>query len=138
MPAKRTHSVTRSFWRFFEISLFFLVSVLGYNFLAKATSINAKSKSREHAERSGTIVALPVELSLERFFSGIAAPSCPQPIVTDCHDSSLSPCKQFYAMRFPALQPHTDLFRLHATLRSNLVIPPCIPSLLQQKQVLII
>ena len=138
MSVKRRHSVSRSFWRFFEISLFFLVSVLGYNFLAKATSVNAKLKSREHAERSGTIASLPVEPSLELFFPDTAARSCPQPIVTDCRESSLSPGKLFYAGQFPIPRLHTDPFRLHATLRSCFTVPPCIPSLLQQKQVLII
>ncbi len=136
MPAKRTHSVSRSFWRFFEISLFFLVSVLGYNFLAKATSVSAKSKSREHAERPGTIASLPVEPSLELFFRDIAAPSCLQAV--DCRESSQSPGKLFYAERFPILRRHADLYRLHAALRSGFTVPPCIPSLLQQKQVLII
>ncbi len=49
MSAPVKQNISRSLWRFFEISLFFLVSVLGYNFLAKTTSFNAKSKSNEHA-----------------------------------------------------------------------------------------
>lgn len=45
VPGK--HNISRSVWRFLEISLFFLVSVLGYSFLAKTSTFNAKSKSKE-------------------------------------------------------------------------------------------
>ncbi len=51
MPSPVKHNISRTLWRFLEISLFFLVSVLGYSFLAKTTTCNAKSKSKENSSR---------------------------------------------------------------------------------------
>ncbi len=51
MPASEKHTISRTLWRFLEISLFFAVSVLGYNFLAKTSSCNTKSKSKETFSR---------------------------------------------------------------------------------------
>lgn len=51
MPAIRKNNISRTLWRFLEISLFFAVSVLGYSFLAKTSSCNAKSKSKETFSR---------------------------------------------------------------------------------------
>lgn len=51
MPALGKHNISRTLWRFLEIFLFFVVSVLGYNFLAKTSSFSAKSKSKETFSR---------------------------------------------------------------------------------------
>ncbi|MCG8343307.1 MAG: hypothetical protein MI684_10790 [Chlorobiales bacterium] len=51
MPAVGKNNISRTLWRFLEISLFFAVSVLGYSFLAKTSSCNAKSKSKETFSR---------------------------------------------------------------------------------------
>jgi hypothetical protein len=51
MPVSGKYNISRTLWRFLEIILFFLVSVLGYSFLAKTSSFNAKSKSKEHSLR---------------------------------------------------------------------------------------
>lgn len=42
----RKHTVGRNILRVFEIALFFVVSVLGYGLMVKASSFNAKSKTR--------------------------------------------------------------------------------------------
>lgn len=39
-------NISRSIWRFFEIALFFVVSVVGFSMYAKTTTLNAKQKSR--------------------------------------------------------------------------------------------
>jgi len=39
-------NISRSVWRFFEIALFFVVSVVGFSMYAKTTTFNAKQKSR--------------------------------------------------------------------------------------------
>ena len=51
MSVPDKHNISRTLWRIVEISLFFLVSVLGHNFLAKTSTFNAKSKSREHSSK---------------------------------------------------------------------------------------
>jgi hypothetical protein len=58
----RPADITRNVLRFFEIALFFAVSVLGYSLLAKASTFSAKSKSRSHSvllqenpEKKGTV-----------------------------------------------------------------------------------
>lgn len=50
MRATPRSNIKKNLWRFIEISLFFIVSVVGYSFLAK-TNVNGKSKSREHSSR---------------------------------------------------------------------------------------
>ena len=55
MATPGKHNISRNLWRFLEISLFFLVSVLGHNVLAKTSSFNAKSKSKEHSSRVVTV-----------------------------------------------------------------------------------
>jgi hypothetical protein len=42
----RKHTVGRNILRVFEIALFFVISVLGYGLMVKASSFNAKSKTR--------------------------------------------------------------------------------------------
>jgi hypothetical protein len=42
----RKHSVGRNILRVFEIALFFVISVLGYGLMMKASSFNARSKTR--------------------------------------------------------------------------------------------
>ncbi|MCW8797287.1 MAG: hypothetical protein OQK67_09520 [Chlorobium sp.] len=54
MASPEKHHIVRRLLRFFEISLFFVISVLGYGFLAKTSSFNAKSKSNENASRQFT------------------------------------------------------------------------------------
>ncbi|NEX13788.1 MAG: hypothetical protein C1941_03690 [Prosthecochloris sp.] len=51
MALLEKHHISRNIWRFLEICLFFIISVLGYGFLAKTSICNAKSKSNEHASR---------------------------------------------------------------------------------------
>lgn len=51
MPVSGKCNISKTFWRFLEVFLFFFVSVLGYSFLAKTSSFNAKSKSKEHSLR---------------------------------------------------------------------------------------
>jgi len=45
----RKHSIARNILRVFEIAMFFAISVLGYGLLVKTSSLNSKSKSREHS-----------------------------------------------------------------------------------------
>ncbi|NTU57334.1 MAG: hypothetical protein HGB00_00210 [Chlorobiaceae bacterium] len=45
----RKYSIGRNILRIFEIAFFFAISVVGYGLLGKTSSLNAKSKSREHA-----------------------------------------------------------------------------------------
>lgn len=42
----RKHTVGRNILRVFEIALFLVISVLGYGLMVKASSFNAKSKTR--------------------------------------------------------------------------------------------
>ncbi|MBN1279975.1 MAG: hypothetical protein K9I59_08180 [Chlorobium sp.] len=39
-------NISRSVWRFFEILLFFVISVVGFNVYAKTSTLNSKLKSR--------------------------------------------------------------------------------------------
>ncbi|WP_147269501.1 hypothetical protein [Prosthecochloris sp. ZM] len=57
MALSSRSNIVKNLWRFFEILFFFMVSVLGYTFLAK-TSVNAKSKSREHLSRPDCVERL--------------------------------------------------------------------------------
>jgi hypothetical protein len=43
-------NISRSFLRVFEILLFFVISVVGFNVLAKTTSQNGKSKTRSSSQ----------------------------------------------------------------------------------------
>lgn len=61
MPVSEKHTISRTLWRFLEISLFFAVSVLGYNFLAKTSSCNTKSKSKETFSRVVAVQCYSVE-----------------------------------------------------------------------------
>jgi hypothetical protein len=56
-------NITREFLRFFEIALFFAVSVLGYSLLAKTSSFSSKSKSRTDTVR---IQKTPEQSGFER------------------------------------------------------------------------
>lgn len=42
----RTKNISRSIFRFCEIALFFVISVMGYGLLSKTASLNSKDKSR--------------------------------------------------------------------------------------------
>jgi hypothetical protein len=45
----RKKNITRDTLRFFEIALFFLVSIMGYSILAKTSGHNTKSKNKRDA-----------------------------------------------------------------------------------------
>lgn len=139
MPAERKHSVSRSFWRFFEIALFFLVSVLGYNFLAKTTSVNAKSKSREHSERGAPVERLcPGETVFAFFFPDMAPPACRKHCVTETHSNALSPGGIPAAIIFSSPKGRYALLEAQNPPSAAFSIPAFTPNLFQQKRVLII
>jgi hypothetical protein len=56
----RTCNIARSLWRFIEVFLFFVVSVVGFNILFKTSSLNSKSKVKQLSEG----MVAPRELSL--------------------------------------------------------------------------
>jgi hypothetical protein len=53
MQAGRSN-ISRSVWRFFEIALFFAISVVGFNVCAKTTNLNSKLKSRSQLQGNGS------------------------------------------------------------------------------------
>ncbi|MCF8384072.1 MAG: hypothetical protein K9G39_10880 [Chlorobium sp.] len=53
MQAGRSN-ISRSVWRFFEIALFFVISVVGFNVCAKTTNLNSKLKSRSQLQGNGS------------------------------------------------------------------------------------
>ncbi len=53
MQAGRSN-ISRSVWRFFEIALFFVISVVGFNVCAKTTNLNSKLKSRSQLQGQGS------------------------------------------------------------------------------------
>jgi len=58
-------NISRSVWRFFEIALFFVISVVGFNFCAKTTNLNSKLKSRSLLQGNGCYAGwLPVNHAL--------------------------------------------------------------------------
>ncbi|WP_150132363.1 hypothetical protein [Prosthecochloris sp. GSB1] len=139
MPAERKHSVSRSFWRFFEIALFFLVSVLGYNFLAKTTSVNAKSKSREHSERGIPVKSFfPGEAVAKFFFQDTTSPSRRNRGITEIRGNTLSPGGMTASTVFSTAQGFRARPETQHLPRSVFSIPAFNPDLFQQKRVLII
>jgi len=68
-------NISRSVWRFFEILLFFVISVVGFNFCAKTTNLNAKLKSRSLLQGTGNgSVWVPASHTLFQAPPQIAAP----------------------------------------------------------------
>lgn len=68
-------NISRSVWRFFEILLFFVISVVGFNFCAKTTNLNAKLKSRSLLQGTGNgSVWFPASHTLFQAPPQIAAP----------------------------------------------------------------
>ncbi len=86
MASPEKHHIVKRLLRFFKISLFFMISVLGYGFLAKTSSVNAKSKSNDYSSRfitSGCFYenssSLPYSYSLSKEASSVVPllPSTP-------------------------------------------------------------
>ncbi len=126
MPAPRKHNISRNLWRFLEISLFFLVSVLGYNFLAKTSSFNAKSKSKEHSSRVAVV---------QNFFDESVSALC------SCHERSpaclsLHSKTSFYAVFYHGPDRSSYIDTTPALLHTTSIFPFTV-NLFQQNQVLI-
>ncbi|MBM3162985.1 MAG: hypothetical protein FJZ79_06660 [Chlorobi bacterium] len=62
-------NISRSIWRFFEIALFFVVSVVGFSMYAKTTTFNAKQKSRTLQQQGTGCPATLCPVSLTLFHS---------------------------------------------------------------------
>jgi hypothetical protein len=69
----RKCNIFRNVWRFFEVFLFFAVSVVGFNLLVKTTSLNTKSKTNSLSrgmvmsrELSLPEVTLPLDFGIDR------------------------------------------------------------------------
>lgn len=106
----RKHTVGRNILRVFEIALFLVISVLGYGLMVKASSFNAKSKTRVQTpgfqstpDQKGNNRELnvlpgnpifPDEMALSASHSGFVHPvdashALPSPmILTAAHDCS--------------------------------------------------
>ncbi len=66
MAVSAQGTIFKNLWRFLEILLFFIISVVGYSILAK-TSVSAKSKSRDQVSRMNCVEQFCAE-PLETFF----------------------------------------------------------------------
>ncbi|MBM3422847.1 MAG: hypothetical protein FJY09_06330 [Chlorobi bacterium] len=62
-------NISRSVWRFFEIALFFAVSVVGFSMYAKTATFNAKQKSRAQQQQGSGCPAELYSISLTLFHS---------------------------------------------------------------------
>ncbi|WP_449258646.1 hypothetical protein [Chlorobium limicola] len=62
-------NISRSVWRFFEIALFFVVSVVGFSMYAKTATFNAKQKSRAQQQQGSGCPAELYSISLTLFHS---------------------------------------------------------------------
>jgi hypothetical protein len=136
----RKHTFVRNILRVFEVALFFAVSVLGYGLLVKTSSVNAKSRSREHApgiqralDLSGLNRELKVLSGTFRFPAETAVTNCSEEL-----SRAFAPAPPAY---YDAI-PHPD-FRaaLHDRRHhfGNYPAPPSLPyNLLQQNPVLLV
>ena len=123
VPGK--HNISRSLWRFLEISLFFLVSVLGYSFLAKTSTFNAKLKSKEHATGIVASKCSVYEDSL------LLSPTCEQQSLRHSHNP-------FYSI-FHQVPEHSTPYVLLKPVMANIAFSfPFETNLFQQNPVLII
>lgn len=62
-------NISRSVWRFFEIALFFVVSVVGFSMYAKTATFNSKQKSRVLQQQGSGCPAELYSISLTLFHS---------------------------------------------------------------------
>lgn len=72
----RTKDIARSFWRFFEILLFFAVSVVGFGLLVKAAPSASKGKEKQ-ASCSRMLADAPHEAVASLLFHPDAAKAQP-------------------------------------------------------------
>ena len=116
MASPEKQHIVRRLLRFFEISLFFLISVLGYGFLAKTSSFNTKSKSNDCSSKfttSGCVYentsSLPYLYSLSKSESpvGPLLPSTPFYAFL-CEKSPVSP-------QYRISPPFLKLVRFHSS-----------------------
>jgi hypothetical protein len=134
----RKHPIGRNILRVFEIALFFAISVLGYGLLVKTSSLNSKSKSREHAtgiqntlDLSGLHRELKVLSGTFRLPTGTGLTTCDKLVRTISPDHPA-----FYGTIH-----HPDYrYSLHDSrpLGNNPAITPLPYNLLQQNPVLLV
>jgi len=131
----RKHTVGRNILRLFEIALFFAISVLGYGLLLKASSLNSKSKTRNHApgiQRSFGSKGIHRELNT---ISG-ALTLTKERVMTRGISGITHTLKAFHPIQLPTRQSSIQdrSFRYF----SHPVRPPCPYNLLQQNPVLLV
>ncbi|NTV03242.1 MAG: hypothetical protein HGB04_10785 [Chlorobiaceae bacterium] len=136
----RKKSATRDLLRFFEIALFFAISVLGYGMLAKSSTSGSKSKSRTQlSETRNNLIPASFDRALREFRAMETAPTNPRLAGEHQHLSGL-----ISALEAPVHLEHPDPYPIPSCHDSGQ--PSGMPSatlplpgnLLQQNPVLLV
>ncbi|MBF0585792.1 hypothetical protein INT08_00710 [Prosthecochloris sp. N3] len=138
MPARGRRNISKNLWRFFEIALFFAVSVVGFNVLAK-TSVSGKTKSREHSSREQLVERLSMTRVESLFLPATFTTGNMQSVATSrSGQHSREPAGPLHAMFFAARPaaciPIPAVISPPSPFHAHLQLPP---NLLQQNRVLL-